>query len=310
VFAADIALIIVLVGFGGLGLWLGRQYLARVGRVVPRPEGELGAGASAAAGAKRPLGNTTRSSGRIGTIEIREGDEGDLKLDDLDGGEDGEDGEDGGVDREALYVQVEAALAQARLRPELEVQAAVLLTEGLESVELVVPPAASNPATAWLMNQGPVQFGLMPNPGAVARIRGWLVAVMKWKTDEARKVALDSGLELLRRSLEWRRAEALHEALIAAIGALGEEPELAALDLLLLERSLDDDEKKALVAAKREIRARSRARRGRLAFAADGGHLAMAPDPAGEEGEEGEEGDVRDVRDVRDLDRDGDAKPD
>lgn len=150
-------------------------------------------------------------------------------------------------------------------------------SESLLSLPLMAPPPTAD-ATSWMMNQGPPQFGLMPEPGAVVRLARQVDAVARTTEPEARGLIVESAVEVLLRSVEWRRAEEVHHMLILVLGELGDERTLPVLDALAAERSFDDEEKKALAQARRRIDARLEARRGRLAMSTDGGELGLASD--------------------------------
>lgn len=155
--------------------------------------------------------------------------------------------------------------------PSTERFADVLLT-----LPLVVPPA--DPSFSWLMNQGPLQFGLMPEPAVVAWLESQAEEVVQRCDDDSRKVLVESATEVLLRSIEWRKAEAIHHLLIYVLGELGDADTLPVLDELAEERAFDDDEKKALAGARRRIDTRLEARRGQLAVVTEGGELAFARD--------------------------------
>jgi hypothetical protein len=158
-----------------------------------------------------------------------------------------------------------------------EATRATRFSEALLSLPLRAPPPTSD-ATSWMMNQGPPQFGLMPEPGAVSRLMRQVDAVTRTSAPEARALIVESAVEVLLRSVEWRRAEEVHHLLIHVLGELGDEGTLPVLDALAAERSFDDDEKKALAQARRRIDARLEARRGRLAMANVGGELGLVSD--------------------------------
>lgn len=147
-------------------------------------------------------------------------------------------------------------------------------SESLLSLPLMAPPPTAD-ATSWMMNQGPPQFGLMPEPGAVVRLARQVDAVARTTDPEARSLVVESAVEVLLRSVEWRRAEEVHHLLIQVLGELGDEKTLPVLDALAAERSFDDEEKKALAQARRRIDARLEARRGRLTMATVGGELGL-----------------------------------
>lgn len=172
---------------------------------------------------------------------------------------------------------LEALLVNALEREPQGEEAARLLSDMLLTLELVVPAPSIEHATTWLMNQGPPQFGLMPHPAAVERVARHLPAMVAFVAPERRQLLVDSGVEVLLRSIEWRRAEELHHLLIHLLGELGDESTLPVLDQLALERSFDDDEKKALVLARGRIDGRLMARRGRLSLSSDGGELSLLP---------------------------------
>lgn len=150
-------------------------------------------------------------------------------------------------------------------------------SESLLSLPLMAPPPTAD-ATSWMMNQGPPQFGLMPEPGAVVRLMRQVDAVARTTDPEARRLVVESAVEVLLRSVEWRRAEEIHHLLIQVLGELGDEGTLPVLDTLAAERAFDDEEKKALAQARRRIDARLEARRGRLTMSTVGGELGLAPE--------------------------------
>lgn len=150
-------------------------------------------------------------------------------------------------------------------------------SESLLSLPLMAPPPTAD-ATSWMMNQGPPQFGLMPEPGAVAKLARQVDAVARTTDPEARSLVVESAVEVLLRSVEWRRAEEVHHLLIQVLGELGDEMTLPVLDALAAERSFDDEEKKALMQARRRIDTRLEARRGRLTMATVGGELGLVSD--------------------------------
>jgi len=170
-------------------------------------------------------------------------------------------------------VKLEAALA----RDPLSEESALHLADVLLTLELVVPPPSTEHATTWLMNQGPPQFGLMPHPAAVERVAYRLPAMVAFVSTSARTILVEAGVEVLLRSVEWRRAEDIHHLLIHLLGELGDESTLPILDRLAHERSFDDDEKKALSTARARIDSRLMARRGRLSLPSDGGELSLIP---------------------------------
>lgn len=147
-------------------------------------------------------------------------------------------------------------------------------SESLLSLPLMAPPPTAD-ATSWMMNQGPPQFGLMPEPGAVVRLARQVDAVTRTTDPEVRSLVVESAVEVLLRSVEWRRAEEVHHLLIQVLGELGDEKTLPVLDALAAERSFDDEEKKALAQARRRIDARLEARRGRLTMSTVGGELGL-----------------------------------
>lgn len=150
-------------------------------------------------------------------------------------------------------------------------------SEALLSLPLMVPPPTAD-ATSWMMNQGPPQFGLMPEPGAVVRLARQVDAVARTVDAEARAVVVESAVEVLLRSVEWRRAEEVHHLLIQVLGELGDEKTLPVLDALAAARSFDDEEKKALAQARQKIDTRLEARRGRLTMSTGGGELGLVSD--------------------------------
>lgn len=175
---------------------------------------------------------------------------------------------------EPLPRRLDAALAAG---PEGAEEAGRLFSEVLLSLPLVVPPPEQELGTGWLMNQGPLRFGLMPAPAAVARVAEWVEEVVErvGVAGAARAGVVAAATEVLLRSIEWRRAEALHHLLIHVLGELGDEATLTVLDGLAAERGFDDDEKRAMAAAQARIDERVEARRGRLALVSGGGELAL-----------------------------------
>lgn len=154
---------------------------------------------------------------------------------------------------------------------------AARFSEALLSLPLMAPPPTAD-ATSWMMNQGPPQFGLMPEPAAVVRLARQVEGIARTTEPEARALIVESAVEVLLRSVEWRRAEEIHHLLIQVLGELGDEGTLPVLDTLAAQRAFDDEEKKALAQARRRIDARLEARRGRLTMSTVGGELGLAPE--------------------------------
>lgn len=157
-----------------------------------------------------------------------------------------------------------------------EVDLAEHFAEELLSLPLVVPAPSVGGATTWMMNQGPAQFGLMPEPHAVKRLVEDLEVVVRVQDVAAREKLVAAAVEVLLRSIEWRNAEEVHHLLIHILGELGDEHTLPVLDGLAAERAFDQEEKKAMVRARSRVEERLDARRGRLAVSDEGGELAFS----------------------------------